>query len=54
MATQGSVKVTFTEIKKLFKIDDINVNKMLVSKKEPHGNTLNAHVNTFLGIMVIM
>ena len=31
-------KSNFYRNKKLFKIDDIDVNKILVSKKEPHGN----------------
>ena len=29
--------MNFSKNKKLFQIDDINVNKMLVSKKEPYG-----------------
>ena len=29
--------MTFTKIKKQFHIDDLNVNKILVSKKEPYG-----------------
>ena len=32
-----STRVTFIKAKKLFNIDDINVNKILVSKKEPYG-----------------
>ena len=32
-----SIKVIFTKKNKLFKTDDIDVNKMLVSKKEPYG-----------------
>ena len=30
-------RVTFIKTKKLFNIDDISVNKILVSKKEPYG-----------------
>ena len=29
--------MTFTKSKTIFNIDDINVNKILVSKKEPYG-----------------
>ena len=32
-----STRVIFTKTKKLFNIDDIDVNKILVSKKEPYG-----------------
>ena len=38
MTTAKSKKVTFTiKIKKIFNIDDIDVNKILVSKKEQYG-----------------
>ena len=38
MTTKKSRKVTFTKKnKKIFNIDDINVNKILVSKKEQYG-----------------
>ena len=30
-------KKRFLQNKKLFKIDDININKILISKKEPYG-----------------
>ena len=30
-------KSNFWKIKKIFKIEDININKILVSKKEPYG-----------------
>ena len=33
----SSKKVTFTKTKKIFNIDDIDVNKILVSKKEQYG-----------------
>ena len=38
-------KVTFTkkQNKKIFDIDDIGINKILVSKKEPHGKN-NSHI----------
>ena len=32
-----SKKVVFTKVKKVVKIDDIDVNKILVSKHEPYG-----------------
>ena len=32
-----SAKTIFTEVKKLFNIDDIDINKKLVSKREPYG-----------------
>ena len=32
-----STEALFIKTKKLFKIDDIDVNLILVSKKEPHG-----------------
>ena len=33
-------------------IDDIDVNKILVSKKEQYGNII--HLNTLVGVMIIM
>ena len=38
-------KVTFTkkQNKKIFDIDDIGINKILVSKKEPYGKN-NSHI----------
>ena len=38
--------------KKKFNIDDIDVNKILVSKKNNMANII--HLNTLLGIMIIM
>ena len=38
--------------KKLFKIDDIDINKILVSKREPYGKI--AHLNTLLGMMIMI
>ena len=37
MKTKSLTKAIFTKTKKLFKIDDIDVNKILVSKKESYG-----------------
>ena len=45
-------KNNFYKNKKLFKIDEIDVNKILVSKKESYGK--NIHLNTSLDIMMIM
>ena len=38
--------------KKLFKIDDIDANKILVSEKEPM--TQKSQLNTSLGMMIMM
>ena len=40
-------KVNFTKTKKAFHIDDVDVNKILISKKEPYG-TKNA-LKYFIG-----
>ena len=46
-------KATFTiKTKKIFNIDDIDVNKILVSKKEQYGK--HNSFNTLLGIMITM
>ena len=37
MTTKKSKNLNFTKIKKIFNIDDIDVNKILVSKKETYG-----------------
>ena len=37
METKKSKKVTFITTKKINSVDDINVNKILVSKKESYG-----------------
>ena len=42
----------FYKTKKLFKIDDIDINKILVSKKESYGKKI--HLNTTLDIMMMM
>ena len=38
--------------KKIFNIDDIDVNKILVSKKNNMANII--HLNTLLGIMIML
>ena len=45
-------KSNFYKNKRLFKIDDIDVNKILSSKKEPYGK--KAHLNTLLDIMIMI
>ena len=47
-----STRVIFIKNKKLFNIDDIDVNKILVSKKEAYGK--KAGLNTLLDIVTIM
>ena len=42
----------FYKNKKLFKIDDINVSKILVSKRKSFSK--KTHLNTLLGMMIIM
>ena len=42
----------YNKNKKIFNIDDIDVNKILVSKKNNMVNII--HLNTLLGIMIIM
>ena len=44
-------KSSFYRNKKLYDIDDIDVNKILISKKEPYGK--KTHLNTLLHIMII-
>ena len=46
------IKSNFCKSKKLFKIDDIDVGKILVFKKEPYGE--KANLNTLLDIMIMM
>ena len=45
-------KSNFYKNKKLFSIYDIEVDKILISKKESYGK--KAHLNTFLDIMMMM
>ena len=42
----------FYRNKNLFKIDDIDINKIIVSKREPYDR--KAHLNSLLGMMIIM
>ena len=42
----------FYENKKIFKIDGIDVNKILVPKKQPYGT--KSQLNTLLGMMIMM
>ena len=44
-------KNSFYKNKNLFKIDDIDFNKILVSKKEPYGKKI--HRNTLLDIIMM-
>ena len=45
-------KSNFYKNQKLFKIDDINVSKILVSKRKSFSK--KTHLNTLLGMMIIM
>ena len=45
-------KRNFYKNKKIFDISDIDVNKILVSKKEEYGKY--NYLNTLLGIMIMM
>lgn len=45
--TKKSRKVISIKNKKLFKIDDIDVDKILISKKEPYGK--NKSITYFTG-----
>ena len=45
-------KSNFYKNKKIFNIDNIDVNKMLVSKNNNMVNII--HLNTLLGIMIMM
>ena len=40
--------------KKAFQIDDVDVNKILVSKKELFGIVQRIHLNTLLDIMIMI
>ena len=46
-------KNNFYQNKELFKTEDIDVNKILVSKKESYG-TQKIHLNTSLDIMMML
>ena len=45
------LKSKFYKNKKITSIDDIDVNKILVSKKEPYD--IKIHLNTLLDIMIM-
>ena len=45
-------KSNFDKNKKLFNIHDLDVNKILVSKKESYGK--KNHLNTLLDIMMVL
>ena len=45
-------KSNFYKNKKLFNLNDIDVNKILVSKKESYGT--NIHLNTSLDIVTVI
>ena len=45
-------KSEFYKNKKVTSIDDIDVNKILVSKEEPYGTRI--HLNTLLDTMIMM
>ena len=45
-------KSEFYKNKKVFQIDDVDVNKILVSKKNHTAQTM--HLNTLLDIMIMM
>ena len=45
-----ATRVTFMKTKSHLFIDDIDVNKMLTSNKEPYGKKL--HLNTLLDMMI--
>ena len=45
-------KSTFYKNKRIYSTDDIDVNNILVSKKEPYVNKI--HLNTLLDIMIMI
>ena len=52
-------KSNFYKTKRLFKIDDINIDKILISKKEPYGKKvylieLHSNILLLLKIMIIL
>ena len=50
MKTKKIKKSNFNKNKNVFKVDDIDVNKILVSKKEPYGT--NKSIKYFIGYNV--
>ena len=53
MTTKRSIKVIFTE-KKLFKMDDVDVKKLLISKKQNHMIQKKTYLNILLDIITMM
>ena len=49
-----STKIIFTKKKKLFKIDEIDFDNILVSKKPQNHMVQKIHLNTSLDIMMMM
>ena len=49
---QKNKKYEFYKNRKVFQVDDIDANKIVVSKKEPYGTKM--HLNTLLDIMIMM
>ena len=47
MKTKKSKKVISTKTKQVFKVDEIDADKMLVSKREPYGT--NESIKYFIG-----
>ena len=52
-------KSNFYKTKRLFKIDDINIDKILISKKEPYGKKvylieMHSNILLLLKIMIIL
>ena len=45
-------KSNFYRNKRLFNMDDIGFNKILISKKEPYGK--NVHLNTLLDMIMMI
>ena len=52
MTTKKIKKSTFYKNKRIYSTDDIDVNNILVSKKEPYVNKI--HLNTLLDIMIMI
>ena len=53
-ATKKIKNRNFYKNKKVTKINDIDVNKILVSKEEPYGIKLRINLNTLLDTMIKM
>ena len=52
LKTKKSKIVVSTKTEKVFKINEIDVNKILVSKKEPYGT--NKTIKYFIGYIMMM